>query len=102
MQTVGFALIAIAAGALVTRWLSHRLVYNLHRIPYRTLMYTVLAALAIGTIILSGGYGLIILITATSLGITATLFNVKRSACMAALIIPTILYYADITVISLL
>lgn len=66
---------------------------NIHKIPYTKLSMTTLLFLIIITFFLTGFIGLLILATATTLGITCIEFSVKRSFLMGAILIPTIIYY---------
>lgn len=90
----GLALIAVGIGAVTTLWLSQYAVEAIERINYRRLLFGVIGFIAAGTVILTGLFGLLVLGTAAALGITATTRNVRKSYCMAALIVPTIIQYA--------
>lgn len=98
LLVIGMAMIATGIGALLTQRLGRHAVTVVDRVPYRLLLYAVTLFIVIGTYILTGSFGLLVLGTATALGVLAVANNVRRSYCMAVLIVPTILYYAGITV----
>jgi putative membrane protein len=58
----------------------------------RMLNHAVIAFIIILCIILTGPFGLVILILATALGLVPHLVNVPRVFCMGAIILPVILY----------
>lgn len=62
----------------------------LEKINYRMLSVFVILFLVILTAILTGWYGLFVLFVSTTIGILAPLFGVKRSHCMAVLMLPII------------
>jgi len=84
---------AIGFGAMATIFLSQILLKKMEKINYKKLNFFVLLGLVALTIAFSGFPGLIVLITATSIGLTAIFSGVKRSNCMAFLMTPTLLYY---------
>lgn len=95
---VGMAMVAVGAGALCTRELGKHMVQNVHRIPYPALLKGVLLFLGVSSVILTGLFGVAVLITATALGVSAMRYGVRKSYCMAVLIVPTILFYAGVTI----
>jgi putative membrane protein len=58
----------------------------------RMLNHAVIAFIVILCIILTGPFGVVILILATALGLVPHLVNVPRVFCMGAIIVPVILY----------
>jgi putative membrane protein len=58
----------------------------------RMLNHAVIAFIVILCIILTGPFGVVILILATALGLVPQLVNVPRVFCMGAIIVPVILY----------
>ncbi len=93
---IGLAMIAVGFGALITSVLGRAMVDIVAHVPYQTLLYSIIAFIVFGSYVLSGWFGLLVLGTATATGLAAALNNVRRSHCMAALILPTILHYAGI------
>ena len=66
---------------------------NVSRINYQKLSFAILAMLILLSWIISGPYSVIVLATATSLGILASEYGVKKMYLMGSLILPTILYF---------
>jgi putative membrane protein len=66
---------------------------NIHKIPYTKISIFTLIFLIIITYIISGFLGILILIVATSLGLTCIEFGTRRSFLMGTILIPTILFY---------
>ncbi len=64
----------------------------LNGIDGRLLNHSVIAFIVILCIILTGPFGVVILILATALGLVPHLVNVPRVFCMGAIILPVILY----------
>jgi putative membrane protein len=93
---IGMAMVAVGAGALLARFLGYYVVQNVHRVPYPAVLKGTLLFIGISTVILTGVLGLVVFGTATALGMTAVRYNVRKSYCMAVLIVPTILFYAGI------
>jgi putative membrane protein len=58
----------------------------------RLLNHVVIAFIVILCIILTGPFGMVILVLATSLGFVPHLINIPRVYCMGAIIVPVILY----------
>jgi putative membrane protein len=63
------------------------------KINYSKISLFTIAILIIVNLVLSNIYGLLVLITATALGIFAVLSNSRRINLMGCLLIPTIVYY---------
>ncbi len=82
--------------AYITLALGRILVKRVQRISYRPFSASILVFLVVLVYILTGYMGLLILITATGIGLIAPLTGVKRTHSMAVLIIPTILYYLSL------
>jgi putative membrane protein len=66
---------------------------HIHKINYKFLSYSIILLLTILTLLFSHFYGILILITATALGLTCIQLNIKRTHLMGALIIPIVLLY---------
>ena len=63
------------------------------KINYRTLCISIISLITILVVILSGFFGLLILIVATCLGIVPPLKNVGRNHLMGCLLLPIILFF---------
>ncbi|MBI2598005.1 MAG: tripartite tricarboxylate transporter permease [Candidatus Diapherotrites archaeon] len=87
------ALIAAGIGAIATEIIALKAIGNIHRINYGLLNKMVFAALAGLSFLFGGAIGTIQFFCATSIGLMAVTSGVKRSACMAFLMVPTILFY---------
>jgi len=80
---------AFSAAAVLL--LSRHFVRAFRKINYRTATALVAVFLIALNFFLTGLTGLLVLFTATAIGIACAAFCVKRTACMSALIVPTIL-----------
>ncbi|MCK9591254.1 MAG: tripartite tricarboxylate transporter permease [Methanoregula sp.] len=69
---------------------------RLNGIDGRLLNHTVIVFIVILCVILTGPFGVVILILATALGLVPHLVNVPRVYCMGAIIVPVILYSFNI------
>jgi putative membrane protein len=87
--------LAACAAYCITVVLS-RSVSRLNGIDGRMLNHAVIAFMVILCIILTGPFGVVILILATALGLVPHLVNVPRVFCMGAIIVPVILYSFNI------
>lgn len=83
------SIIAIPLTILTSRIISK----HIHKINYTKISYTILIFLTLIIIHFSGILGLITLIVATTLGLTAIEFQTRRSFLMGAILIPTIIFY---------
>lgn len=105
-----FALLAVSAAlsALVafplTLFLGKRFARLYDRVPYRRLMFSVTALLAVMLFLFSGVSGLAVCAVAVSLGLVPPLAGVRRVHLMGAILLPVILYFlgASAGVMSLL
>lgn len=79
--------------AYVTLTLAKFFVLRMQGINYHRFSLGVLAFLVLLVHALTGVVGLLVLATSTAIGVLAPLAGVRRSHCMAVLIIPTIMYY---------
>lgn len=90
-------LISGGIGAIITDVIAKKAVKKIHLLGYQKLNKLVLTFLFAMTFALSGFFGLIAFITATATGALAQSFGVKRTTCMAFLMVPTILFYFQIS-----
>lgn len=92
---VVLATILLSAGiaALTTILIAKKVLTVLQKISYPTLSKSIMVLLAGLTIWLSGFLGLLVLLVATSIGLISHLQGIKKSHCMAFLVVPTILFY---------
>ncbi len=90
---VAVSLIAIAWGAIATVAISKWLLKVVGKFDYGKINLFVFAVLVAIVFSLSNSLGMIAFATATMIGFAAIAFGIKRSHCMAFLMVPTILYY---------
>lgn len=90
---VGISMLCIAIASLLTLILGKIVAGSINKVDYKKLLVFVLIFLFAGVYYLTGFFGIIILLTSTSIGLTAVLSSTRRSYCMSVLIIPTIIYY---------
>jgi putative membrane protein len=83
--------LAALAGYLITIALS-RSAERLNGIDGKVLNHSVIVFIIVLSIILTGPFGMVILILATALGLVPWLVNIPRVYCMGAVMLPVILY----------
>ena len=89
-------IIAIAFGAIATITISKQAVKIIGKFDYSKLNLGVLVMLIVIVLFLSNSIGVVAFSLATVIGFSAISFGVKRSHCMAFLMMPTIIYYLKI------
>ncbi|MBI4021259.1 MAG: tripartite tricarboxylate transporter permease [Candidatus Aenigmarchaeota archaeon] len=85
------AVFATGAGAGLTIGLSHRFAGLVTRVPYPKLSWAMIACLVALTVALTGWQGLLLLLTATAIGLLPPFWGVKRTHTMGVLMVPVIL-----------
>ncbi len=78
----------------LTLWIGRYFARNFSRIPYRRLVQAVMVFLLVMVVLLAGALGLVILATATAIGLLPPLLGVKRVHLMGCLLLPMILFLA--------
>ncbi len=91
---VGVALLAGGIAAVLHLKLGKLAARHMDRLPYRALCVGVLAFIIGLTIYFSGLAGLLVLATATAIGMLPAMANVKRTHAMGVIMLPCILYFA--------
>jgi putative membrane protein len=86
-------LIAGSVAVFLANLLSKFFCKYILRIDYRKICLAILVFLVAATIMISGVTGILVLVTATSLGIVAINKGVRRMHLMGSLLIPVILYF---------
>jgi len=101
---VGVICFVSGIAAMLTLYLGKRIPKYLEKINYRKLCFSVITFLIIMIFLLTGPFGLLIAFTSTSIGLLCTYLEIKRSHCMACLLLPSILFFSglNITVASIL
>lgn len=84
---------AMGVGAIAAILVSGMAIKKIDKIDYKKLNLAVLALLFVLTIIISGIAGIIVLIAASGIGLTAVFSGTRRTNCMAFLMLPTLLFY---------
>lgn len=91
-----FLAVVLVAGCIavfLTLGFAKLFALNIPRLNYRYLCLGVIALITALTIPLSGLLGLLVLFTATSIGLVATLKRVRRMHLMGCLLVPVILWF---------
>lgn len=90
---ISIALLTAFFAAFATLLLAKIFVQKIQEIHYGTFSRTTLFFLVALVFALTGANGLIIAAVATNIGLMAHRFGIRKSNCMAVLIVPTILYF---------
>jgi putative membrane protein len=88
-------LVAILPSLLLVLFLSNNILKFLKRF-YKQILLSVFIFLMLLSIYFGGWWALLVLITSSALGILTISLGVRRTQCMAMLILPTILFYLGI------
>ena len=91
---VGIALLAGGIAAVLELRLGRLAAKHMDRLPYRALCAVVLVFIVGITFYYTGLAGLLVLATATAIGLLPAITNVKRTHCMGVIMLPCILYFA--------
>lgn len=89
----GAFLIAIAFSVIALKAIGAELLKRVHRVSYRKINLAILCSLFIFVFFSSGAIGLLCSIVACFIAICAISNRVRRTNCMAFLMVPTILFY---------
>ncbi len=87
------AIITAAVAVPITFWFGRIFAEYVPRISYKKLSITICGIIVILTIMLSSWQGLLVLITATAIGIIPGIVKVTRTMAMGCLLVPTLVYY---------
>ncbi|MEK6977366.1 MAG: tripartite tricarboxylate transporter permease [Candidatus Hydrothermarchaeota archaeon] len=90
---VGVVLLTTLFAAYITLAIGRVMVRSIERLDYRALSLMVISILLLTIAVLTGTRGLLVALTATAIGSIPPLAGVRRSNCMAVLVIPTVLYF---------
>lgn len=91
---VGAILLSSGIAAFVSLKISRHALEMIQKINYSMVSYAVIIFIAAMVLLFSGPMGLLVLFTATSIGILCHRFGVKRTHCMGCLLLPTILFFS--------
>jgi len=90
------SIISVGIASIITLILSKNLLYSIAQINYSRISLFVIIFILFIAFLFTGIYGLLLMIVCTSLGIFTNLMNIKRGLLMGVLILPTILFYAQL------
>ena len=93
---VGVALLAGGIAAVLELKLGKLAAKHIEKMPYRAICIAVLVFIVALTIYYSGLAGLLVLATATAIGLLPAVMKVKRTHCMGVIMLPCILYFAGV------
>ncbi len=91
---VGIALLAGGISAVLSMKFAKVAAKRIDSVPYRPLCMGVLVFITVMVFFNSGLVGLLIFATSTALGMLPAYVQVKRTHCMACIMLPCILYFA--------
>jgi putative membrane protein len=92
-----YGYVTIASGLLslfVTLWIGRLFVRRIQAVPYRPLMWSVLAYMVLVVIVFTGAAGLLVFLTGTALGIVPVKLGVRRTSLTGVLLGPVLYYLA--------
>jgi TctA family transporter len=89
-------LVAIGVGAIASTKISSTILDYIQRINYKRINQAVLALVVALVLLFSNSVGVLAFATAIAISFTAISIGVKRSNCMAFLMVPTILFYLQV------
>ena len=81
----------------VTRLVGRKLSTIFTKLPYRLVAFGVLALLFALVSLFNGVLGVLVMAVATCVGLVPIYVGVRRSHCMGVLLLPIILFYANIS-----
>ena len=90
---LGVALLVGSVASILTVYLSKGFSRVMSRVNYTDVIFGIIMLITCLTFIFDGLVGLVILITATCVGLMASSFGVGKNHLMGALIVPVILYF---------
>ena len=105
LTTVGFnefllifavSLFVGGVSAIITLKLAKGFIGIIEKIDYVKLSRLVIILIVAMTVLFTGLYGLLLLVTCTALGIFVNMSGIRRSILMGVLILPTIIFYLPI------
>jgi putative membrane protein len=91
---IGVALVAGGIAAALHLRLGRLAARHIGRLPYRAMCLAVITGMVAMTLLYAGSMGLLILATATAIGVLPAVAKVKRTHAMGVIMVPCILYFA--------
>lgn len=96
-KTLIYLLLAIITASIISYFLAIKIstifAKNISKIDYEKVSLFILVFLILIVFLISGFLGMIVLIAATFLGLTAQYYGIRKGLLMGCLLIPTILFY---------
>ena len=101
---IGVMMMVSGISACITLFLGKRASCFLDKINFRLLNMAVILLIVALVFMMTGFYGMLILITSTSIGVLCAYLEIRRSHCMGVMMIPTLLFFLDLNpiIISIL
>jgi len=93
---IGVILFAAGIAAMLTLYLGKNIPKFLIKLNYRYLTLFVITFIVVLVFLLTGFFGLLVLFTSTAIGMLCVFLEIRRSHCMGILLIPTILFFAEL------
>jgi len=93
---IGAALMAGGVAAIIHLKLGGLAALHIGKIPYRAMCLIVTGGIITMTFLYTGPTGLLVLGTATAIGMLPAATNVKRTHCMGTIMLPCVLYFAGV------
>lgn len=94
MLLIGIALFAGGLATIIHLRLGKIISQRIQHLPYRPMCVVVMASILVLSVYYAGPVGLLVLGTATAIGILPAAVGVKRTHCMGVIMLPCILYFA--------
>ncbi len=96
LSIVGIALFSGGIASVLHLKIGKFIAKNIDRLPYKEMCLTVIVCIVAFSFYTAGLWGILILVTATALGLLPPSLNVKRTHCMGCLMFPVMLYFAGL------
>lgn len=93
---IGAALVAGGIAVWLAKKYSEKFSIIIRKIDYKKLITSIIVLIIATALFSSGAKGLLLLMTATAIGISASLLNVAKNNLMGCLILPVVLYFFGI------
>lgn len=93
---IGAALVAGGIAVWLAKKYSEKFSMIIRKIDYKKLITSIIVLIIATALFSSGAKGLLLLMTATAIGISASLLNVAKNNLMGCLILPVVLYFFGI------
>jgi len=101
---VGVICFTSGLAAVITLYLGKKIPKFLARLNYKMISISIILFVSSLVFILNGPAGILILLTAISIGLTANYLGIRKGHCMGCLLLPSIMFFAGLNplIISIL